>query len=103
MIKDLTNGKLAEIKAYAAEHNLEESFNKTFARFERHSQEGNEVKLYADFAPTSLYFEIFREGRFILNGGFIFHSPHDGYGKDGFPTFSVCIEPERSPHWEIHT
>ena len=28
MIKDLTNGRLAEIKAYASEHNLTESFNR---------------------------------------------------------------------------
>jgi hypothetical protein len=103
MIKDLSNGRLAEIKVYAAEHNLEESLNKTFARFETFSKSGCEVNLYSDFAPLSLYFEIIRDGNFMLNGGFIFHGPHDGYGNGGAPTFSVCIDPERSPHWEIHT
>jgi len=103
MINDFTNGKLAEIKAYATEHHLEESFNKTFARLERYSEKGNEVNLYSDFAPLSLYFEITREGQFVLNGGFIFHGPHDGYGNGGAPTFSVCIEPEKQPGWSIHT
>jgi len=92
MIKDLSNGRLAEIKAYASEHNLIESFNKTFARFETFLKSGCEVKLYSDFAPLSLYFEITRDGQFVLNGGFIFHGPHDGYGNGGAPTFSVCID-----------
>lgn len=103
MITDLSNGRLDEIKAFATTNGLTESYNKTFARFERYSKEGDEVKLYADFAPLSLYFEIFRNGNFILNGGMIFHGKHDGYGSGGAPTFSFCIEPERSPHWEIHT
>ena len=103
MINDHTNGKLAEIKAYATEHHLEESFNKIFARLERYSDQGNEVKLFADFAPLSLYFEILRDGQFVLNGGFIFHGPHDGYGNGGAPTFSVSIDPEKQPGWSIHT
>jgi hypothetical protein len=103
MIKDLTNGRLADIQAYATEHNLTESFHKTFARFETFSQCGCEVNLYSDFAPLSLYFDIIRDEKLVLNGGFIFHGPHDGYGSGAAPTFSVCIDPERSPHWEIHT
>lgn len=103
MITDLTNGRLDEIQAFASKNGLTESYTKTFARLQRYSEEGDEVKIFSDFAPLSLYFEIFREGRFILNGGMIFHSKHDSYGSGGFPTFSVCIEPERSPHWEIHT
>jgi hypothetical protein len=103
MIKDYTNGRLAEIRAYATEHNLIESFNKTFARFETFSQCGCEVKLYSDFAPLSLYFEIIRDEKFVLNGGFIFHGPHDGFGNGGAPTFSVCIDPEKVTGWSIHT
>ena len=103
MITDLSNGKLAEIKAYATEHNLEDSFNKTFARFETFAKSSCEVNLYSDFAHLSLYFEILRDGQLVLNGGFIFHGPHDGYGNGGAPTFSVCIEPEKQPGWSIHT
>ena len=103
MIKDLSNGKLAEIKAYATEHNITESFNKTLTRFETFSQCGCEVNIYSDFAPLSLYFEITRDEKLVLNGGFIFRGHHDGFGSGSAPAFSVCIDPERSPHWEIHT
>jgi len=103
MITDLSNGRLDEIKSFATTNGLTDSFSKTFVRLESYSHEGNEVKLYTDFAPMSLYFEIFREGRFILNGGMIFHGKHDGFGSGSAPTFSVSIDPERSPHWEIHT
>ena len=103
MIKDLTNGRLAEIKGYANKHDLIESFYKTFSRFETFSKSGYEVNLYSDFAPLSLYFEIFRDEQFVLNGGFIFHGPHDGFGNGGAPTFSVCIDPEKTAGWSIHT
>jgi hypothetical protein len=89
MITDYTNGRLADIKAYTREHNLMESFNKTFSRFKTFSQCGCEVNLYSDFAPLSIYFEIFRDGKFVLNGRFIFHGPHDGFGNGGAPSFSV--------------
>lgn len=103
MIKDYTNGRLAEIRAYATEHNLEESYQKTYARFETFSKSGCEVNLFTDFAPLCLYFEITRDGQFVLNGGFIFHGKHDGYGNGGAPTFSVSIDPEKQPGWSIHT
>ena len=103
MITDLSNGRLDEIKAFAQEHDLVESFTKTFSRFETHSQSGCDVKIYSDFAPLSLYFEITRDGKFVLNGGFIFHGPHDGFGNGGAPTFSVSIDPEKTAGWSIHT
>ena len=103
MITDLSNGRLDEIKSFATTHGLTESYENTFARLERHSQNGCEVKLYSDFAPLSLYFEISRDGKFILNGGFIFHGPHDGFGSGSAPTFSVCLAPEKETGWSIHT
>jgi hypothetical protein len=51
----------------------------------------------------SLCFEITKNGQFVLNGGFIFHGKHDGFGNAGAPTFSVCIDPEKEPGWSIHT
>jgi hypothetical protein len=101
MIIDKTNGRLEEIRAYAEKQGLTESFSRTFSRFERYSD--CDVNLYADFAPMSLYFEITRDGQFVLNGGFIFHGPHDGFGNGGAPTFSVCIDPEKVTGWSIHT
>jgi len=103
MITDLSNGKLAQIKAFATTHGLTESYENTLARLERHSQNGCEVKVYSDFAPLSLYFEIFREGLFEMNGGFIYHGPHDGFGNGGAPTFSVCLAPDKTAGWSIHT
>jgi hypothetical protein len=103
IITDLSNGRLDEIKAFATTHGLTESFEKTFARLERHSQNGFDVNLYSDFAPLSLYFEITRDEQFVLNGGVIFHGSHDGYGNGGTPTFSVSLEAERKAGWSIHT
>ena len=103
MIIDKTNGRLAEIKAFAKEKNLLESFNETYSWLETYSDKGYTVTLYSDFAPYSLYFEITMNEKFILNGGFIFHGLHDGYGNGSAPTFSVCIDPDNKPGWSIHT
>jgi len=50
MIIDNTNGRLAEIKAYAKESNLLENFTDTFSRLENYSAKGYTVTLYSDFA-----------------------------------------------------
>lgn len=103
MIIDKTNGRLNEIKAYATEHLLMESFNETFSRLENYSVKGCDVNLYSDFAPLSLEFSITDQGQFVLNGGFIFHGKHDGYGNGGAPTFSVLLSTEKKTGWSIHT
>jgi hypothetical protein len=103
MIIDKTNGRLAEIKAFAKEHDLMESFNETFSRLETYSAKGNDVSLYSDFAPLSLEFSISDQGRFVFNGGFIFHGKHDGFGNGGAPTFSVSLSTENKTGWSIHT
>jgi len=103
MIIDKTIGRLDEIKTFAKENNLLENFNNTFSRLKTYSAKGYTVNLYSDFAPHSLYFEITLNEKFILNGGFIFHGPHDGFGSGIAPTFSVCIDPDNKPGWSIHT
>ena len=103
MIIDNSNGRLAEIKAFANENNLLENFNNTFSRLESYSAKGYTVTLYSDFAPLSMEFSITENDKLILNGGFIFHGPHDGYGSGGAPTFSVSLSPEKEPGWSIHT
>ncbi len=65
-----------------------------------------EVTLYMDFAPLSFYFVIGKEtpeGGYdqCLNGGLIFHGPHDGYGSGSAPTLSVCLNSTYG--WSIHT
>jgi hypothetical protein len=39
--------------------------------------------------------------RFWMNGGLIYHGPHDNGGDGGFPTFSVNLSPVNG--WTIHT
>ena len=103
MIIDKTNGRLAEIQAFAKEHQLMKSFSETFSRLENYSVRGYDVSLYSDFAPLSLEFSIANQGKFEFNGGFIFHGKHDGFGNGGAPTFSVSIGNERVTGWSIHT
>ena len=103
MIIDKSNGRLDEIKTFAKDNNMLESFNETFPRFENYSDKGYIVTLYSDFAPMSMEFSITDNGRQILYGGLIFHGSHYGYGSGGAPTFSVCIDPDNKPGWSIHT
>ncbi len=103
MIFDNSNGRLDEIRTYATEHDLLESFKETFSRLENYSDKGYSVTLYSDFAPLSMEFSITHENKLILYGGFIFHGTHDGFGNGGAPTFSVCIDPDDKPGWRIHT
>jgi len=62
-----------------------------------------ECELYKDFAPQSFYFEMIRNGKRYFNGGCIFHSAHDHGGDGGAPTFSVSLNPDTKPHWQVHT
>jgi hypothetical protein len=103
MITDNSNGRLAEIKVFAKENGIEESFNNTFSRFENYSSKGYDVFLYSDFAPLSLEFVIKEKESFVLNGGFIFHGKHDGFGNGGAPTFSVSLSQDKVTGWSIHT
>ncbi len=58
MITDKSNGRLAEIKAFAKENNLLENFNNTFSRLESYSAKGYTVTPYSDFTPLSMKFSI---------------------------------------------
>lgn len=103
MIIDYTFGKLEQIREFATQNNLIAEFESVFKRFNRFSDQGYRVDLFSDFAPQSLYFELYWEGEFSMNGGMIFHGPHDGGGNGSAPTFSVSINPDSKPHWSIHT
>ncbi len=103
MIVDKTNDRLDEIKAFAKENNLLENFNNTFSKLESYSEKGYTVTLFSDFAPLSMEFSITDNGKHILNGGFIFHGSHDGFGNGGAPTFSVSLSTDKEVGWSIHT
>jgi hypothetical protein len=57
---------------------------------------GKLVYLWKDFAPHS--FTFFAAG---LQGGLIFHGPHDGGGDGSGPTYSVNLTP--CDGWRLHT
>lgn len=110
-MKDLTNGKLNEIRLFAKQTGQFTQFNETLNHLLRREKEDNvgnggkesEVVLYPDFAPLSLFWE-WREiktGRVIMCGGFIYHGKHDNGGDGGAPTFSVSLTPQSG--WSIHT
>ncbi len=103
MITDKSNGRLDKIKAFANDNGLIDSFNNTFKSLENYSQKGYDVTLVSDFAPLSLQFGVTDNGKFIINGGFIFHGKHDGFGSGSFPTFSVSLSTDKKAGWSIHT
>jgi hypothetical protein len=92
MITDLSDGRLDEIKSFSNTHGLTDRLNKDFAILGNYSANDCEINLYNDFAPLSLYFEITRNGQFVLNGGFIFHGKHNKFGISVTPAFFRCRE-----------
>jgi len=98
---DKTNGLLGKIKQHADSSGLTDNLKECLCRLERHDRDGCTVTLYPDFAPLSLYFEVKKGGRLVLNGGMIFHGRHDSGGNGSAPTFSVNLTP--STGWAIHT
>lgn len=101
---DMTNGRLDEIKDFASKNGMTESLEKVLKRFDvyENNQQDSVVTLYPDWAFMSLYFEWdSKNGQRIMNGGVIYHGPHDNGGDGGSPTFSVNLEPHHG--WSIHT
>ena len=58
-----------------------------------------------DFAPLSFAIlrQSQREGAWLngINGGLIYHGPHDGFGNGSAPSFSVSLSDKQG--WSIHT
>jgi NurA-like 5'-3' nuclease len=54
MIINKSNSKLDEIRNFAKENNMLESFNEIFSRLENYSDKGYIVTLYSDFVPLFL-------------------------------------------------
>lgn len=85
-----------------------DSLTGCFERLERIAVNRNAtVRLGTDFSPYSFYFEIHspdprgQRGTLMLNGGVIFHGPHDRGGDGSYPTLAVCLTP--CDGWSIHT
>lgn len=107
-----------EVEAFAKEHDRHEQFMNRLGQLAWSDIEDGKltywgtpiedmrVRLFRDFAPQSFEFvqEVKRDGKdweCAVNGGFIFHGPHDGGGNGGAPTFSVNLTPQDG--WSIHT
>lgn len=64
------------------------------------------AKVYADFAPYSLCFALYRNEKLVLNGGWIYAGPSSP-GDGSFPALSVNLDfvagtaPKHS--WSVHT
>jgi hypothetical protein len=105
MLEDRTNGKLEEIKAFAAETGREEQLQKELDYLGNYSAQETKCVFFPDFAPYSLSFNMERkeDGEWVhwFNGGLIFHGSHDGLGSGAAPTHSVCLTP--TDGWGVHT
>jgi hypothetical protein len=101
---DCSNGRLDEMKAFAARTNQTEQLENVLARLCMREENGRGIKvtIFEDFAPLSLYFVAkYPNGEFAGNGGVIYHGPHDNGGDGSAPTFSVNLTPHTG--WSIHT
>ena len=101
MIHDFSEGKLSQCIALARTRQ-DTSLIKCLQRLKKRDKSPTSyVNIFRDFAPYSLYFEKYSDGKLDLNGGIIFHGRHDNGGDGSFPTLSVCLTPVNG--WCIHT
>lgn len=105
MLVDRTNGKLDDIKAFAAETGREAQLQQKLDYLANYSQQETRCLLFHDFAPHSLFFQMQHkkdgDWEHWFSGGLIFHGSHDGYGSGAAPTFSTCLTP--TDGWRVHT
>lgn len=104
-MKDLTEGKLDEELKFAIEIGTN-SLQKCISSLKQVDElYHHETKLMNDFAPHSFYFERTspEKGIVVGNGGIIFHDVQKGLGTATAPSFSVSVDSDSNPHWQIHT
>lgn len=101
---DKSNGKLAEIVAFAKTHLNRASLKHCFNSLERLSNNnpehyGSVIELHADWAPMSLAF-VYPECRekHKYSGGIIFHG-----SIDNKPVQNLSITLDSSDGWQVHT
>lgn len=102
MLIDRTEGALSEAREYAESIGMVESLDVNLKTLEQLGKVYGQVFLDKDFAPYSFRFAVRDEkGKFVFNGGLVFHGAHDGQGSGQAPTFSVCLTPTTG--WRLHT
>jgi hypothetical protein len=111
LITDQSNGRLDEIIEFADRNNLREHLDSVLDRLTfwmdsklpYYSGKTLNTNVYHDFAPLSLFFTRTVNGESSTVGGVIFHGKHDNGGDGSAPTFSVSLDNDTNPHWQIHT
>jgi hypothetical protein len=108
---DYTNGGLENIKAFASTHPAGDTFMRCLESLNDRCDHGENRKcvIGTDFAPYSLSFAYGEmttdpEPTWIgrpINGGLIYHGPHDGHGSGQAPSFSVTMD--KADGWVLHT
>lgn len=102
--------KLAEAREFAERIGLQQNLEQQLRYLDEYAEHADRGKtrcvLYPDGAPYSFGFILKlrrHDGshRPWLNGGLLFHGPHDGNGSGAAPTFAVCLQPVAG--WAIHT
>jgi len=100
---DYARERLKEALAHAKKHKLKRSLSESLSCLHAIAKNCNGyVDLCTDFAPLSFTWGIINSsGHCTLNGGLIFHGPHDGYGDGSAPTYTVSLDPSHG--WQLHT
>jgi len=99
---------LAKARAFAERVGLQESLEKNLRFLDGYGGPSKVTRatLYGDHAPYSFGFLIEIRGpderyRPWIEGGLIFHGPHDGHGSGSGPAYAVTLE--ATTGWSIHT
>lgn len=78
-----------------AEEMNDKTLQECLERLKRWEQRDNtEIYLYKDCDPLSFYFEMYRNGKRVMNGGVIYHGKPD-------QSHSFTMNPEIG--WQTHT
>lgn len=106
MLIDKTNGKLDQVKEFAAKIDMSTQLQEQLDYLANYSARETRCLLFTDFAPHSFQFTMEvkngeGEWEHWFFGGLIFHGPHDGHGSGSAPTYSVTLTPTTG--WSVHT
>ncbi len=103
-MKDLTEGKLNQELEYAKSIGSD-TLQQCIDRLKQVDENmETETTISNDFAPRSFYFQrMDKNNRQSGNGGIIFHDITHDIGTHGAPSFSVSLDDDPQPRWEIHT
>jgi hypothetical protein len=100
---DNENKELVDRIQAAMLHPLADTFHScidTLVRLARNVK--GKARLWTDFSPLGFTFVIVKsDGSCWINGGLLFHGPHDGYGSGSAPTYAVSVGGAQG--FQIHT